>query len=527
MKPLELGAVVKIMSGRWVAPGAPPHTLVADVSTDTRSLSGNPLFVALRGDRFDAHQFVAEAKRRGAVASVVAERALETLPKGAGPYVVVDDPLSAIERLAKWNRDRLNMTVVAITGSVGKTSTKEFLATLLRERFQVTAAPKSYNNRIGVAMTLVAAGRHTEVLLTELGTSRPGELSHLSRLVRPDVVVVTEIAAAHLEGLRDLSGVVAAKAEIFDGIAPDGRAHLRRGMMGFETFRRCVPGKVSTFGSCEAGSWSVVGAGRDGTDYLVTDCRQVALGDPRSVDGCRAYGYHFTINGRENFLLPVPGRHNVLNAVAAMSVARELGMSITELRAALVFCRLPPLRLEVVDVQGVLFVNDCYNASPRSMQAAIEEWRGLAHGGSAARTCSGRRNGVAVSSEAAASSAGGPVAVLGDMLELGEKSRELHAEVGVVLAETDLRLLVTVGDHSRWIQAAYRARGGRGDTRHFESALEAVTFLKRAIRSGDRVLLKGSRKIGLERVFKELHRWVKLSGGRRLNGTNLEKREEY
>ncbi len=517
MEPVELKKVVEVTRGHWVGGSVPPSTSVAEVSTDTRSLSGHPLYFALTGKQFDGHEFVDAARRRGAVASVVAEEQLSSLPDHAGPYIAVDDPLSAMERLAKWNRDRLPIKVIAVTGSVGKTSTKEFLGTLLRDRFQVTIAPNSYNNRIGVAATLLAANAQTEVLVTELGTSGPGELSYLSRLVRPDIIVLTEISAAHLEGLRDLSGVVSAKAEIFDGLAPNGKAYVRRGVTGFETFRQRVTGEIHTFGTSEhvLGDEPAEAAARSARskDYTVTDCQQVDLGDPRSVDGSRAYGYHFTLNGRENFLLPVPGRHNVLNAVAAMSVARELGMTTSELRAALVFCRLPPCRLQVVGMKGVLFVNDCYNASPRSMEAAIEEWSGLSP---TPRRPGDRENGGRFSSRATEED-GGRVAILGDMLELGEKSRELHAQIGDLLGRVDLRLLVTIGRDSRWIQEAFEAGGGGAETEHFASVEDAVPFLRKAICSGDHVLIKGSRKIGLERVFKDLHRWVKLFGGRCLD----------
>ncbi len=518
MEPVQLKKVVEVTRGRWVGCSVPPRTSVAEVSTDTRSFSGHPLYFALTGQQFDGHEFVDAARRRGAVASVVAEEQLSSLPDHAGPYIAVDDPLSAMERLAKWNRDRLPIKVIAVTGSVGKTSTKEFLGTLLRDRFQVTIARKSYNNRIGVAATLLAANAQTEVLVAELGTSGPGELSSLSRLVSPDIIVITEISAAHLDGLGDLSGVVAAKAEIFDGLAPNGKAYVRRGVTGFETFRQRVTGEINTFGAIEHGlpgdePTEADARSEHSNDYTVTDCQQVDLGDPRSVDGSRAYGYHFTLNGRENFLLPLPGRHNVLNAVAAMSVARGLGMTTSELRAALVLCRLPQFRLEVVEVKGVLFVNDCYNASPRSMEAAIEEWSGLSP---MPRRPGDRENGGRLSSRATEED-GGRVAILGDMLELGEKSRELHAQIGDLLVRVDLRLLVTIGRDSRWIQEAFEAGGGGAETEHFASVEDAVPFLRDAIRSGDHVLIKGSRKIGLERVFKDLHRWVKLFGGRCLN----------
>lgn len=523
MEPVELSAIVEHLGARWHGgagdPRPPAHALVAEVSTDSRNLKGRPIFIALRGENFDGHRFVPEARRRGAVACVVAETDLPHLPSDGGPYLVVDDPLVGMERLAKWNRDRIQPRVVAVTGSVGKTSTKEFLGTILSERFQTTVAPKSYNNRIGVATTLLAAGRDTEVLVTELGTSGPGEISHLSRIVRPDSIVVTEIAPTHLQGLRDLEGVLEAKAEIFDGLDATGRAYLRAGLFGYDQLADRAPGRVRTFG------W---GAG----DYAITDCQRVSLGDSRSTSGSKAYGYHFTLNDKENLLVPVPGKHNVVNATAAISVAHDMGMSFSEIRSGMAICRLPPLRLEVVEVRGILFVNDSYNASPRSMQAAIEEWEELGTSetirgrwnGSEAYVAAQNGNGVDANdgtSHGEDSECGG-IAVLGDMLELGDESCQLHEELGRRLTRTTLRLLVTIGQDSACIGGGYRCAGGAAESVHFENAVEAIPFLRSSLRRGDHVLLKGSRKTGLDRVCKDLHRWVNVHGEIHSGGASSE-----
>ncbi len=493
MEPVELSRIVEQMGGQWVGTATPPKTLVAEVSTDSRGLTGQPLFFALKGERFDGHRYVEAARKNGAVACVVASSELSRLPRDSGPYVSVPDPLDALERLARWNRDRLDMKVVAITGSVGKTSTKEFVASVLRERFQVSQAPKSYNNRLGVALTLLSAGAHTEVLVTELGTSGPGELAALSRLVRPDHVVVTEIAPAHLDGLNDLAGVLAAKSEIFTGLKPGGTTFLRHGVFGFNTLCSLAKGEVRTFGWGEG-------------DLRVSSCQRVSLGDVRSTTGAKAYGYHFTLNESENFLLPLPGRHNVINAVAAMAVAREFGLTTNELRAALTTCRLPPLRLEVVEVKGIVMINDSYNANPRSVESAIEEWIELTQepiGGSIS---------TRLSSGDVAPRSG--IVVLGDMLELGSKSRLLHEQIGRRLAKQNLRLLVTVGDESRAIQDGYRAAGGKAIGRHFPRVEDVTRFLRGQIYPGDVLLFKGSRRIGVESCFKDLARWTKLFGPR-------------
>jgi UDP-N-acetylmuramoyl-tripeptide--D-alanyl-D-alanine ligase len=479
MEPVDLNTIVSQVRGRWVGPAPPPPVRVAEVGTDSRTLPSQALFIALRGERHDGHCHVEEARRRGAVASIVSEARLAELPPAGGPYVAVDDPLSALERLASWNRDRLKLAVVGITGSVGKTSTKEFTGTVLAGRFQVKTAPRSFNNRLGVALTLLSASPTTEVLVVELATSAPGELSHLSRLVRPDRVVLTEIAPVHLQGLGSLEGVVAAKAEVFEGLAPEGHAFLRHGVFGFEHFRSRVR-RFSTFG------W---GAG----DYAVTACQRVSLsGSPGGDKPLAPYGYHFTLNGTENFLLPVAGRHNVINAAAAIAVARDLGMRWEEIRASLTECRLPPLRLQVVEEGGVLVVDDSYNASPRSVEAAMDEWSSL----------DGKRNGYGPGD-------GPKVAVLGDMLELGAESRRHHEEVGVRLATAGARLVVTVGEDSRWVLEAYRRAGGAGETAHFAAASQALPLLKEKLRRGDHLLVKGSRRIGLDGLVEDLRRWLR------------------
>lgn len=476
MEPLELSSIIGNSGGRWVGAAPLPASRIAELGTDTRTLGQQSVFVALSGPKFDGHQFVAEARKRGAIASIVRASRLGELPSEGGPYIAVDDPLEALERLAAWNRKRLPFEVVAVTGSVGKTSTKEFIATLLGAAFQTKSAPKSFNNRIGVAVTLLSARKNTEVLVLEMGTSGPGEISHLSHLARPHKVVLTEIAPAHLEGLGNLDGVLRAKAEIFDGQVEGGAAILRHGIHGFETLRARARGPVTTFGWQQG-------------DLAITDCQRVVLGrDGRESAAQAEYGYHFTLGGSQNFLLPVPGRHNVLNAAAAIAVARSFGMSWELIRSQLAACRLPPLRLQVAQENGLVLVDDTYNANPASMEAAISEWESIEGAGEATR-----------------------VAVLGDMLEMGSESRRLHAEIGKRLARSGARLVVTVGNDSKWIGEACRSEGSTPETLHFATTAEALPFLKSHLRPGDCVLFKGSRRIGLDGAVKALREWARAS----------------
>lgn len=474
MEPARLKDIAEVIGASWRAVGTCGDATVREVSTDTRTLSGPALFFALRGERFDGHAFVEEAKRRGAAASVVAGERAAGLPESAGPYLCVPDPLEALEKLASWNRGRGGLRVVAVTGSVGKTTTKEFLAEILAASFRVRAAPKSFNNRIGVAMTLLQADRATEVVVAELGASAPGEISHLARIARPDCAVLTEIAPAHLEGFGSLDGVVRAKSEIFEGLDASGIAFIRQGVYGFERLKAAVPGRTLTFG-WEAG------------DYAVSECRR------EGPAGGWAFELRSPRGDSGRLFLPVPGKHNVLNAAAAVAVARELGIPWDAIRQALLRCRLPPLRFAVAEAGGVELVDDSYNANPASMAAAIEEWLSRPDG-----------------------SPGIPrrlVAVLGEMLELGAESRRLHEELGERIASTPLALLVTVGPGARWIGERCKARGAKFAAVHFDSAEEALGFLRREVRRGDRVLLKGSRRVGLDAVASELRNLLSREPG--------------
>jgi UDP-N-acetylmuramoyl-tripeptide--D-alanyl-D-alanine ligase len=472
MDPIDLESVVRHCGGSWASARPSGAERVLGFATDSRKVARGEVFVALEGEHADGHQFVGEAFRRGALASIVREaRARGDLASIPSPLIAVAEPLEALERLAAWYRRSLVLEVTAITGSVGKTTVKEFLRVLLQRRFTVAAAPKSYNNRLGVALTLLAAGGATEQLVVEMGTSGPGEIAHLSRLVRPERVVITAIEAAHLSGLGDIEGVLAAKAEIFEGLVPGGTAYLRAGLPGFRRLEERAP-RLSTFG------W-------EGAGIAVTEVSP-------EVAGAGEGGYRFKIDG-ERLFLPVLGRHNLLNAAAAIAVARDLGISWDEIRAGLLDCRLPPQRLEATLWRGVLFLDDSYNANPASMRAAIDAL-----------------------DELPAPPGSRKVAVLGDMLELGGEARALHEEVGRRLAASRVELLVTVGAESGALAGVVRTERGGGapavEAAHFERREDAFAFLKERIGPGDQVLFKASRLIGVERIAADLRLWLESGG---------------
>lgn len=472
MDEIRLADVAQVTGGGWRGRPIRLADVVKGVSTDSRSTTPGDLFVALKGDRFDGHAFIADAIRNEAVACVVQrERADGDLSEHASFLLAVSDPLDALEALGRENLRRLDTPVVAVTGSVGKTTTKEFLRALLSVRFEVAAAPRSFNNRIGVALTLLSADRSAEHLVLELGTSGPGEIAHLTEVARPRRAVVTSIARAHLGGLGSLDGVIDEKGEIVAGLPPDGVAFLNAEMPGHDRIADRAPGRIVTFG------W------RRG-DIIVTRCEAF---DPGSGHLPQRSGYRFEVLGRE-LTLPVPGRHNVLNAVAAVAVARDLGLSWTEIGEGLRRCRLPPRRLEFQRCGGVSFLNDSYNANPASMWSAIETFEDL--------YVPGRRR----------------VAVLGDMLELGDDSCSLHEEIGRRLGGRGIDVLVTVGEDSRRLGEAFAEHAGESpeigssECHHFETADGAFEYLRLHLEPGDQVLLKGSNRSGIQQLATRLQR---------------------
>jgi UDP-N-acetylmuramoyl-tripeptide--D-alanyl-D-alanine ligase len=475
MEPIDLATVVRATQGRWVNGDSPRRGMVSGFSTDSRTIAPGQVFVALAGERFDGHDFLGEAAQRGATGFLVSEGKLTAgMRSRPEPVIAVGDTLDALEKVALWQRSRLRFRVTAVTGSVGKTTTKEFLRTLLSRRWRVAAAPKSFNNRLGVALTLLSADRDTDEMVLEMGTSALGEISLLSRAVRPERVVVTKVALAHLSGLGDLEGVAAAKREILDGLRPDGTAYLCADLEGFTRFAERAPGRVRTFG------W------KDG-DFAVRSCESLG-GGPREPPGFR---FRLEHAGREEeLLLRVPGRHNVVNAAAAAAVARDLGLSWEDVREGLLECRLPPGRLQVETIAGVTMVDDAYNANPASMAASIEAWESLD-----ASSCRRR------------------IAVLGDMLELGERSTALHEDLGRRLAQADVDLVVGVGPQSSHLLRSFRderarSGSGAGPSEHFLEAVPALPFLQRHVLPGDSVLFKASHRIGLGELVVGLRRWL-------------------
>jgi len=445
--------IVAATDGR-LALGAPGASVSA-IATDTRTLAAGQAFLALRGERLDGHDFLGAAVKRGASALVIDR---EDLPAGlngfAAAVVLVRDTQEALAALGRAARARLMCPVIAVTGSCGKTTVKEMVGQILGPRLRGKTPPASFNNQIGVPLTLLAADADDQFVLCEFGTNHPGEIANLAGIGRPTVAIVTVVAAVHLEGLGSLDGVAAEKAALVGAVPPEGLAILNADDPRVAAFGRKCRGRVVTVGMHER------------ADLRAKRFRQSEAGVRFTADGVA-------------FEVPVLGEHQVVLALESAAAAREAGVPLAESAEALRRFRPPKMRLAVQDAGDVKILNDAYNANPPSVRAAI----GLLG------LWPDRRR----------------VVFLGDMRELGAASRAAHEELGRAIAGAAVAQLVCVGAESAaTARAAVAAGMEAGAVATFPDSEAAARAADGFVRGGDLVLVKGSRLIHMEKVVEAL-----------------------
>jgi UDP-N-acetylmuramoyl-tripeptide--D-alanyl-D-alanine ligase len=426
----------------------------AGVATDSRSDVRDQLFVALRGERADGHDYVAAAAAGGARGVLVALSTWERWVALPAACYAVADPLHGLQQLARASLHRHPAAVVAITGSNGKTTTKDLCVAALRGLGSVHGTRGNHNNHIGVPLTVLERTGAEKFLVAEVGANDFGEIDLLSRLLQPRVAVITNIGRAHLERFGSLGGVRRAKSEIFAGLRPGGTALLNADDPSTpELAARAGGARTRRFGFAPDADYPVVVMRDDGPD-----------GQTLAVRGTR-------------FRLQRSGRGNALDAAAAFAVACELGGEPAAVAAGLESCTFTAQRSTWLRRGDVVVLDDSYNANPDSMLQALAQL---------------------------ASHAGRRIAVLGDMLELGAEAAALHAELGERVAAAGVHLLFGLGPHMRHAVAA-AARSGLGDrARHYEEIGALVEALRAGLRPGDAVLVKGSRGSRMERVVESL-----------------------
>ena len=453
MEPRTLGYVEESCNGQLVA--GQRSASVSRVCTDSRLARPGDLFIAIRGDRFDGHDYLTDALGQGAEAAVVSRSRLGQA-EVAGPRIEVEETRDALGRLAARYRQDFELQVIAIGGSNGKTGTKEIVATVLGQRLETLSSEASFNNDIGVPLTLLRLREAHEAAVLEVGSNHPGELEPLLQLIRPRYGVLTSIGREHLEFFGDIEGVIEEEGALAEALPPDGCLFVNGDIEGLESIRARCRATVVTVGAGDGCDWRIAGIVLDdeGTTF--------ELISPKG-DWSGAY--------RVNLL----GHQNARNAALAIALAAELGLSREELDQGLQCCRPASMRMEMQTLGGVRIINDAYNSNPDSLLAALETMGSFPVGGKR-------------------------IVVLGDMAELGQASESAHVEAGQLAARLGLNGLVTVG---QWADTTVRAaqEAGLANVAAFDDVNVAGQALAKKLEPGDVVLIKGSRAAKMERII--------------------------
>jgi len=438
MKAYSLQQFADAMSGT-LPKGGGDLVISAGVSTDTRKMAEGALFVALKGERYDAHNFLDQAVASGAGALVVQEAV--SLPKEV-PVILVKDTLQALQDLAKWYRHELGILVVAISGSNGKTSTKDFTCSVLSQRFRVNATLGNLNNHIGLPLTVLATKTDDEVGVFEMGMNHAGELAPLCEIARPDISIITNVGTAHIEFMGSRDAIGHEKGTLARALGEKGTLLVPWDCEYLDDYRATTAGTVIAVGAGSIRAENVVAGVAGSTFDLVVDNL-----------------------GRIATSISVPGRHMVSNALLAAGAGVVLGMTLEEISVGLENASLTSGRLRQFESNGVTVFDDTYNANPESILAALQTL-------------------------ADHPTQGGRTAVLGEMAEQGEHAGPAYLRIGALAGDLGLRL-VSVGAEAAGMNALH----------HFETVEEASGWLSGNTHSGDLVLFKGSRAAAIERVM--------------------------
>lgn len=467
MKPFMPEEIKQIVKGEMRTPLG--RELITQISTDSRQLKPGALFVALKGDRFDGHDHIDQAVERGAVAVLVDRKVpLSDTVKAKGTSVLqVKDTLAALGDLARAYRRSLahSIDVIAVTGSNGKTTTREMIYHVLSKQRRGHRSPASFNNAIGVPLTLLGMEPDHDFVVVEMGTNAPGEIAALSHLAEPDIAVITSVGPSHLEGLKDVDGVSREKISIVAGLRENG-------------VMVCPTDHVLTLERVRA----------LGRHYITFGLESEAQVNAQGIE--QRFGQvRFETNDRCEVVLPIAGVHNVRNALAALAAVRRLGVSSQQFAEAIRDFEPVGGRLIYKEVNGITILDDSYNANPASMAAALAEL--VSHRGRAGRL----------------------MVVIGDMCELGSACEHYHAELGRQLAAAKLDMLFTVGDMAALAgNAAIESGMARGSVQRAINSRRLARLIKASIRDEDVIVVKGSRAMQMEKVVQSLERY---RGGRK------------
>ncbi|MGI6678521.1 MAG: UDP-N-acetylmuramoyl-tripeptide--D-alanyl-D-alanine ligase [Dehalobacterium sp.] len=454
MKSMTLDEIARGVGGKLCSSWT--KIQITQVSTDSRKVKPGDLFLALRGDHFDGHDFIDKAVASGA-AAVIAERKVLTNP--TVPFILVSDTRQAFLDLAGVYRQKFDKPVIAVTGSVGKTSTKNMIAAVLSAKLKVHKTEANFNNEIGLPQTILRWSEDQDVMVLEMGMRGLGEIRLLAKTALPNIAVITNIGISHIERLGSKENILKAKMEIVEGMGPKGLLILNGNDPLLGNISQLYPEFKNNF----AGRIITVAVEKPG-DFTAYDLDQQEAGISFKVD-IRGKTYSFHIEA--------VGEHHVSNGLLALACAMELGLSPEEARAGMAGFRPDMMRGALLELDGIKFINDTYNASPDSMQAALAVLNSLAQG---------KRS----------------VAVLGNIFELGEMAVPGHFQVGQLCRKYNVGFTLIMGENAPDVAAGI---SDDKKCRIFDNHEEIVSFLKDYLKPDDVVLIKGSRGMEMERIL--------------------------
>ena len=454
MEGLTLSDVIESIQGHWIGRDDPAAIVPTGVSIDTRTLKPGEIFFALPGEEVDGHQFLDAAFENGACATVVNKSWFNAQASPQAGLIAVDEPDLALGDLARVYRRRFDIPVIGITGSSGKTTTKDMVAAVLSTRYRVLATQGNLNNRLGVPLTLFNLSAHCEVAVIEMGISERGEMRYLCEIAQPTIGMITNIGPAHIEFFGSVEGVAKAKGELLEYLDESSMTILNFDDLFLSKERAKVKGRLLGIG-------------------IEQICQ--FRGEGLKLDQ-KGFG-HFSLQGH-SFHLSIPGKHNVYNALMAATAGWALGVPLQDAAKALENFALTKLRSQVLERNGIRMINDAYNANPASMRAALETLSQIA--------VDGRR-----------------IAVVGDMRELGAMTHDAHRELGREVGNLQIDALFALGDHASVVVEGGREAGvdqawAYRDRDALTNALQAY------LKPGDLMLIKGSRGIAMENIVTAL-----------------------
>lgn len=430
--------------------------LVKDISTDSRKIPEGCLFIPLKGERFDGHAFLYKALKIGAACALSSEGADDVPGK---TIILVEDTGKALRDLAAWYRSQFDIPIVGITGSVGKTSTKDMVASVLGQKLNILKTQGNFNNEIGLPLTVFNLEDVHQAAVLEMGMNNFGEIHRLSSIAKPSLAVITNIGVSHIENLGSRENILKAKLEILDGMGENSTLFINGDDELLSTVKNKKDVKIVTFGihaDCDFKALDIRNRGEKGISFSVI------------VNGA-SYGVD----------IPVPGMHNVYNALAGIGVGLSLGLSMQQILNGIASFSPGKMRMNITNTGIYKVINDTYNASPQSMEAALKVLSDI--GGTNRK-----------------------VAILGDMLELGDYSQKGHKDVGRICAE-NADILIACGTSSEETVNGALEAGMKGDrVYYYKTTQEAVSNIKNILKTGDVILVKGSRGMKMEEIAEHI-----------------------